>query len=201
MKEEERLRIKLELTEANKVNEEWGLTAIAIVTNPKWPVPNVEVQFYYNGQPIDSPTATDGEGRITKEFVSLGKGAHTFEAQIVGTAIKTRQSKVFKEEKLKKAAKILSFESGSKGKYRLVFQVLTEDDLPVPGATIRILDAERRTGFYDLETTNAKGVTQTTIRFTTKEKLLTILVLGTPISIWKNLFNKTEREEKDGSKI
>jgi len=187
--DKEKLRIRLELTEANKVNEDWELTAIATVIDPKWPVPNIEIQFYHNGKAFDSPIATDGEGRTIKEFVSLKNGAHTIEAQIIGTTTKARQVKQLKEVRPKKPAKIICHPRGSKGKYDLMFQVLAEDDSPVKGAVVRILDIDNPSGFVDLTPTDKDGVIDHKIEFTEKEKIFTIMVLGTPISIWKNLFN------------
>src|SRR3989338_4768265 len=94
--EKKQLRLRLELTEPNKKDDEWELAVIAIIFDKEGTVPDIEVQFYHNGKKVDSTVATDGEGRAEKDFSGLKKGNHVFEAQIVGTTIKTRQKKSFK---------------------------------------------------------------------------------------------------------
>ena len=95
--EKKQLRLRLELTEPNKKDDIWELTAIATVFDREGPAPDVDVQFYHNGRKLDSPVASDGEGRAEKDFFGLKKGNHVFEAQIAGTTIKTRQKRIFHE--------------------------------------------------------------------------------------------------------
>ena len=187
-RQQPQLGLRLELTEPNRTESGWELKAIATLAKGRDPAPNERVQLYLDGMSTGDPEVTDGEGRAMKEFLDLQVGTHTFEAQIVGTTVKSRQTKNLKDEKPKKPANLIVDQSGRNKKYVLVFQVLTEDDRPVQGAVIRITDQDDPNGFYDLKPTGPNGTTERKIEFTAHEKILGILVLGTTIRRWKNLF-------------
>lgn len=173
-------KIRLELTEPDKKDDSWSTTAIATVTTGTDIVTDAEVQFYHNGRAVDSPVDTDGEGRATKEFVDLKKGSHTFEAKIAGTSTSSRQTKVLKEEKPKKPAKIkISQAALGLGKYILNFQTLAEDGAPTQ-ATIRILDRQLTNGVMELKT-GSDGSVSHAFAVGIEKKILTITVLGSPI--------------------
>lgn len=183
--EKKQLRLRLELTEPNKKDDTWELAVVAITFDKEGPVPDVEVQFYHNGKRIDSTVATDGEGRAEKDFSDLKKGNHVFEAQIVGTTIKTRQKKNFKEDKPKKPEKILIHKTGSMGNYNLIFQILTGDNSPVVNATIQIMDSLNTKKVFELPKTDKLGVVQYDIQFTERRRVLTVIVLGSAIPVEK----------------
>jgi len=132
----------------------------------------------------------DQQRCLTANITGLAVGVHTI--VVVTEDGRHRNMKPINiprpEEKPKKPAKIMVYESGSDGNYSLTFQVLTEDDSPVPKAKVRIIDPDVPNRFYDLKPTDEKGVTKRKIQFTTPEKLLNVLVLGSSVSTWKNLF-------------
>lgn len=186
------MNIFLEKTAPNKIDDQWEVSVIATVKDGKKLIPNQEVQFCLGKNPIDSPEVTDGTGMASKELL-LPKGIHTVFARLQDrTSSKT--TIVLKEEKPKKPAKIISHETYSKGSCALMFQVLTQEDLPVSGAILKISDQTGKRGSRNLPPTDNRGVTQRRIRFKPEEKevFLKIMVLGSEISIWKNLFNDNE---------
>jgi len=184
-----RMNIFLEKTAPNKIDDQWEVSVIATVKDGKKLIPNQQVQFYLGKDPIDSPEATDGSGTASKEFL-LPKGIHTVFARLQdGTSSKT--TIILKEEKPKKPAKIIAHETYLKGGYTLTFQVLTEEGNAVSGAILQISDQTGERGLHNLSPTDSKGITKRRIMFKPGEKeiFVRIVVLGSEISIWKNLFN------------
>lgn len=190
-------RIRLDLTDPIKDDEEWTITVIALVTDKKGdPQPDVEVSFYHNGQGADSSISTDGSGRATKEFSGLKKGNHTFEAMIVGTAVRSRQSKTLKDETPKKPAKLLIRQRRAGNTHTISFQVLTEEDKPVKGAVLEVMDPdcdEKEGRFLNLNATDKNGCVAVEVTFTNPRRVITVNVPGSSISRKIHLFNVQER--------
>lgn len=175
------VRLRLELTEPSESDGEWNLTVIALVADNDGPIADQEVQFYHNAKTIDSPVSTDGEGRAIKDLSGLSKGNHTFEAQLVGTTIKSRQTKLLKSDKPKKPGKLIVQQRRTGKVHTLVFQVLTADDAPVGNVVIQILDPTATESIRKLSPTGKDGVVTETITVEEQRRVLTVLVLGSSI--------------------
>jgi hypothetical protein len=175
-------RVRIETTEANKNDsEKWDIEVIATVVDDNGPISDIEVQFYHNGRIIDSPIATDSDGRATREFCDLDKGSHTFEGLIPGTTSKAKKGVKIKEDKPKRADRlIVTKRFDASGKIELVCEVFTEDGSPVKKAEVLILSTGEQS------TTDEKGmaIIVPKIEFGEEEKkrVLEVVVRGTTIS-------------------
>lgn len=184
------MNIFLDKTEPNKINDLYKFEVIAQIRDGKKVVSNEPVQFYLGTKEYESPLLTEGDGRAVKEFF-VPSGIYTIFAEISDGTRKKITIPVIKpeEEPPDNPTKIFCYESGSKGNYHLTIQVLMEKDKPAKKIKVRILDKDMPNKFYDLPLTDDFGLTETNIQFSEKEKNITIIVLGTSILIWKNLFN------------
>lgn len=191
------LWLDLEITDFSHLQgNNFGLNLLAFATSDRRPLKGSEIQFFAGGDPINEAVKTDKNGRAPKKeaVIEIGPGAKKIliEAQIIGTD--KRVKKPFPvpwpeketKEKSKPPAKIIPHESGSAGKHKITFQVLAQDDSPVPKAKIRICDP---TGRRDLKPTDKNGIAVFEINFTESEKVLEAHVLGSSVSTWVNLFN------------
>ncbi len=101
-------RIKLELSEADKINGgTWNVTAtISVYSGDKEPLGDIEVVFYHNDESLVD--TTDEEGRISIDFKNLTKGTHVFEARIKGTMIRDKKTITLTEKKKTPAELVVS---------------------------------------------------------------------------------------------
>ncbi len=171
-------RIRLELSEPNKDGDTWSITANAIVVNEveSKPAENVPVQFYRNGKKEGDPEDTEDDGRIAKEFSSLTKGNHFFEAQIVGTDKRSKKRIVLKEDKPKSSKKIADVDvnsSGKDGNYVISVIVSAEDGSPMNGVNVVFLNGSKA---ITIPTEN--GIATHNITFTEKYREITIQIAG-----------------------
>ena len=187
------LNVQLELTEPTETEPgtgKWEITATAFVTDKdKQPISPVNIQFYLNGRPEGAQVTTHNDGRAPKDF-TLERGNYTFEVQVVGTSARARASKTLKEEKPRKPAKIRVTVMPAGAMRRLFFQILTEDDLPVKNAIIRIYDPEHPDGYFNTKPTVRDGAASCEIAApATHRKTLKVVVLGSDIETPVNLFS------------
>lgn len=198
-----RFSISLEVAEPVKKDDGWDVFAGATVFYKKRyaPRPPQEVVFVANENEVDRVPTDDESGRVSSTLIFPAAGGYLLTVFLASEpAVRATRRINIKLDKPKKPAKIISHETYSKGGCALTFQVLTEDNLPVSGAILKISDQTGNRSSRNLPPTDSKGVTQRRIRFKPKEKevFLKIMVLGSEISIWKNLFNDNEGGETDG---
>jgi len=131
---------------------------------------------------------------FTAQIAGLTPGPHSI--VVVTTDGRHRNVKSIniptpEKEKQKKPAKIVARETYLKGGCILTFQILTEEGDVVSKAILQISDQTGGRGSHNLSPTDSRGVTKRKIMFKPGEKeiFMRIVVLGSELSIWKNLFN------------
>jgi hypothetical protein len=194
-KQQQQQQFKIDV-DANEIvhvkDDEFEGTITVTLTRGNRAASGQQVQVFLAGHLLGEPQQTDGNGKVVKDF-SIKTAAKTIsiEAQNVGFA--TRGKKFIDlprpQKESKAPAKIIPNESGSAGNYSISFQVLAQDDSPVPKAKIRICDT---TGHCDLKPTDKNGVAVYKTVFTEKEKIVRVIVLGSQAETWVNLFNEKE---------
>ncbi len=212
------MSVSLKKMEPKRVGNKLVISIIANVKEGKKPAEDQLVSFHITDSKTIESATTDKDGIAKKDF-SLPTGKHEISASLNDGTSATITVDV--EEKRQKGPKILSHGSGANGKYALTFQVLDENDNPIPNATLRVMsagvafvliteegimdifsvqqdvlpfDAPRslNTGVsFDLSETDENGTVKCHIGIFGRELLLRVILLGSSASVWKNLFNSS----------
>lgn len=183
--------INLEVTEVSRGEKDWTVTAAAVVRNYD---DATRVQFILDGKDSGEPVAVD-DGRATKTFAGVKSGERKLGAKLAGRKdVKTFQTLNLKEV-VKRPARLIIHKIGS-GKTRdLHFQVLAEDNSPIPGAVIRILDPNSTPNLTEV-TSGADGTVSHQVKLNGERHELTVLVAGSDlqenICLWNREGGKDE---------
>src|SRR5438132_6883034 len=106
-------KLNLELPDPTKKGDLFDQRALAVYAGRQGRAEGgVSIQFYLDLASHGSPVETDENGRAEVVFENISAGKHFFEAQIVDSTKRARQTKVLGEETKGKAE--LTFKQGGK---------------------------------------------------------------------------------------
>ena len=144
-----------------------------------------EVKFFLNGNRQDPPELTNEDG-VAEKTLDIPVGSHII---LVRTADGNEVTvKVLNKGISKKPARIKTrVDQLGPSKYQVTIQVLTEEGRGVENSVVRLIGSINESGFIDLDKTDENGVVSHDITVTEETKI-SIIVLGSSLNTWKNLY-------------
>lgn len=181
--ENNKTRIEILCSEGIKEDGVLKIPITILCSRGDQPLSGESVNIFVNEKPQSGPNLIEEDGRVvTVISVPSGSKSITIDAQLVGTTKHGRKTvPIISEEKRQlKKAKIVTFDKGERGNYKVTFLAYNADNTLMDGAIIRVSDIDHPQMYFDLAPTSKDGITTHRFKFSTKRKVVRIEILGHP---------------------